>query len=89
MSLIALHHILLTSPLLAQDVLKELQLGEDFAALAQEYSACPSGQNQGFAGYHQAEQLPPALVEALEQSDQAYLGPIATEFGHHILKAKL
>jgi peptidyl-prolyl cis-trans isomerase C len=75
MSLIALHHILLKSPLLAQDVLKE--------------SACPSGQNQGFAGYHQAEQLPPALVAALEQNDQAYLGPIATELGYHILKAKL
>lgn len=88
MSLIALHHILLKSPLLAQDVLQELHLGADFAALAQEFSACPSGQNQGFAGYHRAEQLPAALVAALEQNDQAYFGPIATEFGYHIVKAR-
>ena len=42
MSTIALHHILVKSPLLAEDILRELQLGAEFGDLAAEYSACPS-----------------------------------------------
>lgn len=90
MSSMAIHHILLKSPLLAQDVLKELEHGADFATLAQEFSACPSGQNQGFAGYHHLDRLPPSLAAALAEANTAspYLGPIQTELGYHILKAQ-
>ncbi|MAD46236.1 MAG: peptidylprolyl isomerase [Oceanospirillaceae bacterium] len=88
MSTLALHHILLKSPLLANDVMKELSLGADFAELASEYSACPSARQQGFAGYHNTDQLPAELLKALAGHDDEslYCGPVKTTFGYHILK---
>lgn len=88
MSTIGLHHILLKSPLLAHDILKELTLGAEFADLAAEYSACPSANNQGFAGHHERDALPWALVKALTEwnEQQPYIGPIQTSFGYHIIK---
>jgi peptidyl-prolyl cis-trans isomerase C len=85
---IALHHILLKSPLLAQDLVKELELGADFEELAREYSACPSGKQGGFAGYHPQDSLPLELVEALalHDSDKSFSGPVETHYGFHLLK---
>lgn len=89
MTTLALHHILLKSPLLAADVLQELHLGADFSELAEEYSACPSAHHQGFAGYHDSDQLPTELLCALNEhdSESPYVGPVRTAFGYHILKA--
>ena len=88
MHTIALHHILLKSPLLAQDLVKELELGADFEELAREYSACPSGKQGGFAGYHPQDGLPLELVEALalHDSDKNFTGPIESHYGFHLLK---
>ena len=88
MQTIALHHILLKSPLLAQDLVKELELGADFAELAREYSACPSGQNGGFAGYHHQDTLPDDIIRALatSQEQQSFIGPVESQYGHHLLK---
>jgi peptidyl-prolyl cis-trans isomerase C len=88
MHTIALHHILLKSPLLADDLAKELELGADFAELAREYSACPSAQQGGFAGYHSQDDLPISIIEALARSDdqQSYTGPITSSYGYHLLK---
>lgn len=89
MSTIALHHILLKSPLLADDVMHELTLGADFAELAAEYSACPSASNQGFAGYHHTDALPTAVVKALfeYEGESPYVGPVQSPFGYHIFKS--
>ena len=89
MTTIAIHHILLKSPLLADDVLKELTLGADFGELACEYSACPSGRQQGFAGFHHVDALPAAVVKALfeNEQDSPYTGPVRSAFGYHIFKA--
>lgn len=87
MHTIALHHILLKSPLLARDLAKELELGADFEELAREYSACPSGKNGGFAGYHHQDNLPDTLIDALADSgDDSFTGPVETGYGHHLLK---
>lgn len=89
MSTIALHHILVKSPLLAQDIMRELQLGADFGDMAAEYSACPSAGQRGFAGYHDTDRLPVALVQALFSSGenvQAFQGPVRTPFGYHIVR---
>ena len=85
---VALHHILLKSPLLADDIVKELELGADFADLAKEYSACPSANNEGFAGYHNLDTLPTGIVKALSAWDgeTPYTKPARTQFGLHILK---
>lgn len=87
MSRIALHHILVKSELLAQDLMNELKLGASFVDLASEYSVCPSAKNQGFAGHHAVDDLPSALVQAIysEEAQSAYLGPVKTLHGFHIL----
>jgi peptidyl-prolyl cis-trans isomerase C len=88
MHTIALHHILLKSPLLADDLAKELDIGADFAELAREYSACPSAQQGGFAGYHSQDELPISIIEALAvvADQQSYIGPISSSYGYHLLK---
>ncbi|WP_430461601.1 peptidylprolyl isomerase [Thalassolituus sp. LLYu03] len=88
MSTIALHHILLKSPLLAADILQELSLGADFGELAAEYSACPSASQQGFAGYHDTDALPTSIVKALfeYEGNDPYLGPVTSPLGFHIFK---
>lgn len=88
MHTIALHHILLKSPLLADDLAKELDLGADFAELAREYSACPSSHQGGFAGYHQQDELPLTIIEGLAAADNQknYVGPVRTDLGYHLLK---
>ncbi|CUS40233.1 hypothetical protein MGWOODY_Tha924 [hydrothermal vent metagenome] len=89
MTTVALHHILLKSPLLAQDIINELAIGASFEDLACNHSACPSKNRKGFAGQHEVDQLPEALYQALTAADgsQTYLGPIATRYGYHIVKA--
>lgn len=88
MTTVALHHILLKSPLLADDIVKELELGADFGDLAEEYSACQSAAHQGFAGYHSLDTLPTALVKALSDwdSETPYTPAVKTHLGFHILK---
>ena len=85
---VVLHHILLKSSWLAQDIEDELKLGADFDDLAKEYSACLSGQNGGFAGYHQLDDLPEELVTALNEWDGSSLYTPITQsrYGFHILK---
>lgn len=88
MQTIALHHILIKSPLLAQDLAKELELGADFAEIAREYSACPSAKEGGFAGYHNQDDLPLEVITALASCDEekTFTGPVETQFGFHLLK---
>ena len=83
MTTIPLHHILLKSPLLAEDILKELNLGARFEDLAAEHSACPSGTNKGFAGHHDIDELPEAMIQAMQTYDgsSAWIGPVQTPYG--------
>jgi peptidyl-prolyl cis-trans isomerase C len=88
MQTIALHHILLKSSLLAQDIAQELELGANFTELAREYSACPSSHQGGFAGYHSQDDLPIEIITALATHDdkKKFIGPVETTLGFHLLK---
>ena len=87
--LVPIHHILLHSEWLAEDVIRELSLGAHFSEMAIEYSACPSAHNKGFTGYHDVTQLPEPLRIALQMDDGQHpvIGPIKTHLGFHILKS--
>lgn len=88
MQTIALHHILLKSSLLAQDIAQELELGADFSELARDHSACPSSHQGGFAGYHQQDDLPIAVITALatHNDQKSFAGPVESPLGFHLLK---
>jgi len=81
-------HILVASEAEAQDVLRRLEAGEDFAALAQELSLDPSAQgDQGDLGLVTRSQLPEALADAaLGAGLNEVFGPVQTEYGYHIAK---
>ena len=88
MTIIPLNHILLKSPLLADDILKELTLGARFEDLAAEHSACPSGSNKGFAGNHDVDDLPEEMIQAMQEYDGSspWIGPVKTHYGFHIIR---
>lgn len=88
MATIELHHILVKSPLLAQDILNELELGREFSDLAREFSCCPSKNNAGNTGLHDQSLLPENIIQALVESpdDAPYTQAVQSHFGYHILK---
>lgn len=87
MATVAVHHILVKSPILAEEILQELRLGADFGQLAREYSCCPSALHEGFAGFHSIDALDEALVQAIYNSEEDYApAPIQTAFGFHVVK---
>ena len=72
----------------ARDVVARARDGEDFAALAQQFSADPSGaQNGGDLGWATRGQFVPAFEEvayALESPGDVS-DPVETEFGYHVI----
>lgn len=69
------------------DIQQKLRKGEDFSALAKEYSQCPSGSEGGDLGYFQRRQM----VKPFEQATFA-LGPgevsdiVETKLGYHLIR---
>jgi len=80
-------HILLKDKKAADDVIKKLDKGDDFAGLAKEYSTGPSGPKGGELGWFRAQQMVPEFSEALlKLKNGAYTKqPVQTQFGWHII----
>jgi peptidyl-prolyl cis-trans isomerase C len=71
----------------AQDVLKRLKAGEDFAAVAKEVSDCPSAQQGGDLGFFSRGQMVPPFEQAAFSLQPGKLSDIVeTQFGYHIIK---
>ncbi len=81
-------HILLKSEEDARAVIKELDGGADFAALAKERSEGPSGPKGGDLGYLKKQALVPEFANvafALEPGSYTK-DPVQTRFGWHVIK---
>nr|WP_255369015.1 peptidylprolyl isomerase [Polaromonas sp. OV174] len=71
----------------AQQVLERARAGEDFAALAKEFSGSASRGNGGQMGLRSADRYPPLFVEATQSQRAGGLaGPVRSGAGFHILK---
>ena len=67
---------------------KRLLEGEDFAALAKPYSACPSKEKGGELGQFQEGQMVPEFEEAVKELKSGEVSdPVETQFGFHLIKA--
>ncbi len=81
-------HILLADLGAAEQVIRDLDGGADFADLAKERSTGPSGPSGGDLGFFQRGQMVPAFEQAAfgmavgAHSD----APVQTEFGWHVIK---
>lgn len=84
---VRLAHIFLKDQKKAEEVLERLRRGEDFTALAKEFSEDPfTKQKGGDLGYIPLNELKPDLVELLSQMKVGEVKQYKTEDGYHIVK---
>jgi parvulin-like peptidyl-prolyl isomerase len=82
-------HILLPSKERAEELHKRIEEGEDFAALAGEFSECPSGKQGGDLGFFgEGQMVEPFSRQAFAMKAGEVSAPIETEFGYHIIKVE-
>lgn len=86
MSQIQASHILVKHQHEAEDLLKKLAQGDEFADLAKKFSSCPSSRAGGDLGSFGRGQMVPAFEEAafgLAVGDVSE--PVRTQFGYHLI----
>lgn len=84
-------HILVASEAEANEVIKELKGGADFAAVAKAKSTDPSAQtNGGDLGYFKREAMVPEFAEAAFTIPPGTIGekPVKSQFGWHVIKVE-
>jgi len=80
-------HILVDSEEQAQELIRQIENGADFAQLAAEHSNCPSGQSGGDLGeFSQGQMVPEFDRVVFSDAIGEIHGPIATQFGYHIIE---
>jgi peptidyl-prolyl cis-trans isomerase C len=79
-------HILVKTEDQANDILKRLAAGEDFAALAKRFSKCPSGEKGGDLGWFGKGMMVPGFEKTAFEADEGKVsGPVKTQFGYHLI----
>ena len=80
-------HILLKSKEDAEDVIRQLDQGADFAELAKKRSTGPSGKNGGDLGWFEPGQMVKSFSDAAVQLKPGSYSktPVKTQFGWHVI----
>ncbi len=81
-------HILVEDEKTAKDVIAKLNKGEDFAALAKEFSQDGSAQSGGDLGYFAKQEVVPAFAEAAFGAEVGSYTkkPVKSDFGYHVIR---
>ena len=80
-------HILVKTEDEANKIMKRINDGEDFAAVAKRFSSCPSGKNGGDLGWFGKGQMVPEFEQVAFGNDAGKIvGPVKTQFGFHVIK---
>jgi len=79
-------HILVTTKESADDLLRQINEGADFAVLARQNSSCPSGQNGGDLGTFGPGMMVKPFEDAVEATAIGSVSqPVQTQFGYHLI----
>ena len=83
-------HILVKTESDAKAIIKELNEGADFEAMAKNKSTGPSGPNGGDLGFFGKGQMVPEFEKAAFALDEGEItsSPVKTQFGWHIIKVE-
>jgi peptidyl-prolyl cis-trans isomerase C len=80
-------HILVETKEKCEELKKEIEAGADFAALAQQYSQCPSGQQGGDLGEFGPGQMVKEFDTVVFSAEIGkVVGPVQTQFGYHLIE---
>ncbi len=80
-------HILVKEKGLAVDLRKRIKNGAKFAALAKEFSTCPSKSKSGDLGWFGPGKMAKAFEDAVARLGHGSISPVVkTQFGYHIIK---
>lgn len=80
-------HILVDDAAKAEEIISQLDKGEEFEGLARELSTGPSGPEGGSLGWISPEIVVPAFGEAMLKLEKAQYtkAPVETQFGWHVI----
>lgn len=80
-------HILVTTKGQCREIKERIDNGEDFAALASQFSKCPSKEKGGDLGEFGPGQMVPEFDTVVFNEDLGKVhGPVKTQFGYHLLE---
>ena len=83
----AARHLLVEDETLANELKDRIFNGEEFGALAREYSTCPSGKNGGDLGEFGRGQMVREFDEVVFSAPlNEVQGPVRTQFGYHLIE---
>lgn len=81
-------HILVDSEFICQEILEQLEKGMSFAHLADIYSECPSGtEDGGDLGWFRPKMMVKEFDKVIFSGKKGQIcGPVKTEFGYHVIE---
>ncbi len=80
-------HILVETEEVCEDLKQQIEGGGDFAAVAQEFSACPSGKSGGDLGTFSKGQMVKEFDDVVFSDELNKVhGPVKTQFGYHLIE---
>jgi peptidyl-prolyl cis-trans isomerase C len=80
-------HILVETEEACEDLKQQIEKGADFAAVAAEFSACPSGKSGGALGAFSPGQMVKEFDEVVFSAEIGKVhGPVQTQFGYHLIE---
>ena len=80
-------HILVETFEACEDLKNQIENGQDFAAVAAEFSSCPSGQSGGALGEFGPGQMVKEFDEVVFSAELNKVhGPVQTQFGYHLIE---
>lgn len=87
MSTATARHILVETEEACLDLKSKIEGGAEFAAIAAEFSACPSGKSGGDLGKFGPGQMVKEFDEVVFSADLNQVhGPVQTQFGYHLIE---
>ncbi len=83
-------HILVKNDQIAKEIIAKLEAGEDFAALAKQYSEDPGTKETGDLGYFTEDMMVPEFAKAAfgMQKGETSKEPVQTQFGWHVIRVE-